>query len=90
MEKNQLVVSSDQRGRKALTNLRNAAFVGGVSAMTALASVGAHADDTIDVSGLTGQLTSAKATVLLLFAAGLIVLGIFAGYRYLKRGANSA
>ena len=91
MGKNQLVVSSDQRGRTTLTNLRNAAFVGGVTALTALASVGAHADgDTIDTSGLNTQISTAKATILILFSAGLVVLGIFAGYRYLKRGANSA
>lgn len=56
---------------------------------TALA-IHANAASSIDATGLTGEIDGAKATVLGLFAAALIILGVFAGWRYLKRGANSA
>lgn len=89
MEKN-LVVVSDSRGRTALTNLRNAAFVGGVSVLTGLTAVSAHADDTLDVTGLTTQMSTAKSAILGLFAVGLVILGIFLGFKYLKKGASAA
>uniref|UniRef100_A0AAU8B8E2 Uncharacterized protein n=1 Tax=Dulem virus 65 TaxID=3145776 RepID=A0AAU8B8E2_9VIRU len=44
----------------------------------------------LNVTGLNDEISGAKGAVLSLFAIGLVVLGIFAGYRYLKRGANSA
>ncbi|WP_336163525.1 major capsid protein [Acinetobacter ursingii] len=53
-------------------------------------SVYASAASSIDATGLTEEIDGSKATVIALFGAGLIILGIFAGWRYLKRGANSA
>lgn len=63
----------------------------GIVAATVAASNYALAEgSSIDTSGLTGELTGAKTVVLSLFALGMVLLGIYAGYRYLKRGANSA
>lgn len=53
-------------------------------------SVYASAASSIDATGLTEEIDGSKATVISLFGAGLVILGIFAGWRYLKRGANSA
>ena len=68
------------------TRLKQASVI---AAGTALA-VHANAASSIDAAGLTGEIDGAKATVITLFGAGLVLLGIFAGWRYLKRGANSA
>ncbi|MDR8424298.1 hypothetical protein FPK38_23340, partial [Acinetobacter baumannii] len=56
---------------------------------TALA-INANAASSIDSAGLTDEITGAKDVVLGLFGVALVVLGVFAGWRYLKRGANSA
>lgn len=45
--------------------------------------------DTVGAS-LTDELGSVKTIVVGLFALGAVLLGLFAGYKYLKRGANSA
>lgn len=50
----------------------------------------ANAASSINADGLTSEIEGAKEIVVGLFGVGLIVLGIFAGWRYLKRGANSA
>ncbi|WP_332605225.1 major capsid protein [Acinetobacter sp. ESBL14] len=50
----------------------------------------ANAASSIDAQGLTDEIEGAKAIVQALFGAALVVLGVFAGWRYLKRGANSA
>lgn len=50
----------------------------------------ASAASSIDATGLTEEIEGGKATIITLFGAGLVILGIFAGWRYLKRGANSA
>ncbi|MDC4688668.1 major capsid protein [Acinetobacter baumannii] len=60
-----------------------------VVAGSALA-IHASAASSIDATGLTGEIEGAKDTVLGLFGVALVVLGVFAGWRYLKRGANSA
>ena len=62
----------------------------GVIAVGTALAVHANAASSIDATGLTGEIDGAKATVITLFGAGLVLLGIFAGWRYLKRGANSA
>ncbi|NWK53953.1 hypothetical protein HYG89_15760 [Acinetobacter sp. SwsAc5] len=50
-----------------------------------------HANaSSIDSTGLTDEISGAKDVVLGLFGIALVVLGVFAGWRYLKRGANSA
>lgn len=56
---------------------------------TALA-IHANAASSIDASGLTDEIDGGKATIISLFGTALVILGIFAGWRYLKRGANSA
>lgn len=45
--------------------------------------------DTIGAS-LSDEITSVKTIVVGLFTLGAVLLGLFAGYRYLKKGANSA
>ena len=50
----------------------------------------ASAASSIDATGLTGEIDGGKATIIALFGTALVILGIFAGWRYLKRGANSA
>lgn len=40
--------------------------------------------------GLSEEIGAVKDLVISLFTAGAVLLGIFAGFRYLKRGANSA
>lgn len=41
-------------------------------------------------AGLTDEISGGKAVIITLFTAGAVLLGLFAGWRYLKRGANSA
>lgn len=60
-----------------------------IAAGTALAAH-ASAASSIDATGLTGEIDGGKATIIALFGTALVILGIFAGWRYLKRGANSA
>lgn len=45
--------------------------------------------DTIGAN-LSAEIDGSKAIVIALFGAGAVLLGLFAGYRYMKRGANSA
>ena len=61
----------------------------GVSTAT-LVVAHANAASSIDATGLTGEIDGGKATIIALFGTALVILGIFAGWRYLKRGANSA
>ena len=53
-------------------------------------AIHANAASSIDATGLTGEIDGGKATIIALFGTALVILGIFAGWRYLKRGANSA
>ncbi|MDM1782809.1 hypothetical protein HX120_13795 [Acinetobacter indicus] len=62
----------------------------GVVAIGTALAFHASAASSIDSTGLTSEIDGAKDTVITLFGAGLVLLGIFAGWRYLKRGANSA
>lgn len=50
----------------------------------------ANAASSIDATGLTAEIDGGKATIIALYGTALVILGIFAGWRYLKRGANSA
>ena len=50
----------------------------------------ANAASSIDATGLTAEIDGGKATIIALFGTALVILGIFAGWKYLKRGANSA
>ncbi len=68
------------------TRLKQASVVAAGTALAAHAS----AASSIDATGLTSEIDGGKATIIALFGTALVVLGIFAGWRYLKRGANSA
>ncbi|MDR0069657.1 major capsid protein [Acinetobacter sp. 11520] len=68
------------------TRLKQSLIIAAGSALALHAS----AASSIDATGLTGEIEGAKDTVLGLFGVALVVLGVFAGWRYLKRGANSA
>lgn len=48
------------------------------------------AEITSIANNLTGEIEAGKAVIIGLFSAGAVLLGIFAGFRYLKRGAGSA
>lgn len=50
----------------------------------------ANAASSIDATGLTAEIDGGKTTIIVLFGTALVILGIFAGWKYLKRGANSA
>lgn len=88
MQNNQLAVQ-EKRGVLTLRNVSTYGLGATVGGALALAP-SAHAASSIDATGLTAEIDGSKATVIALFGAGLIILGIFAGWRYLKRGANSA
>lgn len=68
------------------TRLKQASVIAAGTALAAHAS----AASSIDATGLTGEIDGGKATIIALFGTALVILGIFAGWRYLKRGANSA
>ena len=59
-------------------------------AIASAMAIHANAASSIDATGLTGEIDGGKATIIALFGTALVILGIFAGWRYLKRGANSA
>ncbi|MQZ56010.1 hypothetical protein F4T90_00880 [Acinetobacter junii] len=88
MEKNQLVVQ-EKRGVLTLRNVSTYGLGATIGGALALAP-SAYAASSIDATGLTSEIDGAKTTIIALFGAGLILLGIFAGWKYLKRGANSA
>ena len=60
-----------------------------ISTGTALA-MHASAASSLDTTGLTGEIDGAKASIIALFGAAIVILGVFMGWKYLKRGANSA
>lgn len=62
----------------------------GVALSYVLVAPAQAAEITAVGSGLSEEIDATKSIVLTLFGAGAVLLGIFAGYRYLKRGANSA
>ena len=74
------------KSREVIKMLKQAAVI---ATGTALA-IHANAASSIDATGLTGEIDGGKATIIALFGTALVILGIFAGWRYLKRGANSA
>lgn len=48
------------------------------------------AASSISTTGLTDEISGAKESLIALFGAGLVILGIIAGWRYIKKGVNSA
>ena len=83
---NKNVIQFVQKPTTLSTRLKQAALI---ATGTALA-IHANAASSIDATGLTGEIDGGKATIIALFGTALVILGIFAGWRYLKRGANSA
>ena len=88
MQNNQLAVQ-EKRGVLTLRNVSTYGLGATVGGALALAP-SVHAASSIDATGLTGEIDGGKATIIALFGTALVILGIFAGWRYLKRGANSA
>ena len=88
MEKNEILVS-EKRGVLTLRNVSTyglGATIGGAMAL----APSVHAASSIDATGLTAEIDGGKTTIIALFGTALVILGIFAGWKYLKRGANSA
>ena len=58
----------------------------------ALTAVPAHAESSLSAVGasFTGELDGAKAVIITILSAAAIVLGLLVGWRYMKRGGNSA
>lgn len=82
------VVETSQNQQK--NRFKQALKIGTATALVAIGTQSAHADIQTIGAGLTGQIDAGKAIIVGLMTAGAILLGIFAGYRYLKKGANSA
>ena len=61
-----------------------------VAGLTVLSSTANAADGELDVTALTGGLTSVAGNAKLIFGGALVLLALFVAWRYTKRGANSA
>lgn len=87
MNKHDDVVSVQQEKRLSLSS----AITYAVAIAVSFFSISAYSAeiDTIG-AGLSTEMDGVKALVISLFTLGAILLGLFAGYKYLKRGANSA
>lgn len=71
--------------------INEAVKFGVATAVTSLAVSSANAAEITTIAeGLSEEITGVKSIVISLFTAAAVLLGIFAGFRYLKRGANSA
>ena len=70
--------------------LSDAVKYGVATAVVATMQAANAAEITAVGQGLTGEIEAGKTIIIALFTAGAILLGIFAGFRYLKRGAGSA
>lgn len=71
--------------------IKEAVKYGVATAIVAGSMSMAHAAEITTIgAGLNGEIEGGKTLIIQLFTAGAILLGIFAGFRYLKRGANSA
>lgn len=88
-KQNYEVVEASQNQPK--NRFKEALKVGTATALVAVGTQAAHANDITTIGqGLTGQIDAGKSIIVGLMTAGAILLGIFAGYRYLKKGASSA
>lgn len=68
--------------------LKNAGYVVGATILTAPAAYAAEI--TTIGAGASEEINAGKALMIALFAAAAVILGVFAGWRYFKRGINSA
>ena len=85
---NQLAVQ-EKRGVLTLRNVLTYGLGATLGAAMVLSPM-ANAASSIDATGLTAEIDGGKTTIIALFGTALVILGIFAGWKYLKRGANSA
>lgn len=86
MDKQKEVVLATQK-----PTLKEAVKYGVATAIVAGSMQLANAAEITQIgAGVSDEISGSKALIIQLFTAGAILLGIFAGYRYLKRGANSA
>ena len=88
MQNNELAVQ-EKRGVLTLRNVSAYGLGATLGAAMALSPM-ANAASSIDATGLTAEIDGGKTTIIALFGTALVILGIFAGWKYLKRGANSA
>ena len=88
MQNNELAVQ-EKRGVLTLRNVSTYGLGATLGAAMVLSPM-ANAASSIDATGLTTEIDGGKATIITLFGTALVILGIFAGWKYLKRGANSA
>lgn len=88
-KQNEVVVATQKQPTKPTLK---EAFKYGVATAVVLGSMQMANAAEIDAIGasLSDEITSVKSITVGLFSLGAILLGLFAGYRYLKRGANSA
>lgn len=85
------VVIAQQKKHKKLGTyqlLKNAGYVGGVTAITAMTAPSAFAMAQVGEK-FNEELTSGKAILTTIFVGGALMLGFLAAWRYLKRGINS-
>lgn len=76
---------------KKQPTLKEAVKYGVATAIVAGSMQAANAAEISTIAqGLSDEIDAAKTIIIALFTAGAVLLGIFAGFRYLKRGANSA
>lgn len=88
-KQNEVLVLTQKESQKP--TFKQAVKYGVATAVVAGAMTSANAAEITAIGeGLTGEIDAGKALIITLFTAGAILLGIFAGWRYLKRGANSA
>ena len=88
MQNNELAVQ-EKRGVLTLRNVSTHGLGATLGAAMVLSPM-ANAASSIDATGLTAEIDGGKTTIIALFGTALVILGIFAGWKYLKRGANSA
>lgn len=86
---NQVVVEKKSLPDKVNNKVLGAVVVGTTYALTA---VPAHAASSLSAVGtsFTDELDGAKAVIITILSGAAIVLGLLVGWRYMKRGGNSA
>lgn len=90
MENQNQVQVVEKNGKVTLLNRAGTALAVGTT--YALTAVPAHAESSLSAVGasFTGELEGAKAVIITILSAAAIVLGLLVGWRYMKRGGNSA
>lgn len=77
---------------KGKVTLRQKIGTGVAVATTYALANTAHAAGSLDAVGtaMTGEIDGGKAILITVFSAAAVVIGLMIGWRYLKRGGNSA